>query len=81
MKQKCSAKIYQLCDPNTPPFDNWISNDDTDINKQYRSCTDSLPLKKTTHYHKNDHTLSQKDHTLSQKDHTLSQKDHTLSQK
>jgi hypothetical protein len=26
----------------------------TDINKMIKSCTDSLPLKTTTYYHKND---------------------------
>ena len=35
------------------PLDNWISINNTDINKQLQPCTDSFPLGK-------DHTLSQK---------------------
>jgi len=32
-------------------LDNWISNDKTYINKQFKkNCTDSLQLKKTTYY-------------------------------
>jgi hypothetical protein len=32
----------------------WISNDNTDINKQQKTCTDLLPLKTITHYHKHE---------------------------
>ena len=31
---------------------NWISNGNTYINKQCKTCTDSLPLKKTAFYDK-----------------------------
>jgi hypothetical protein len=34
--------------------DNWIFNDNTDVNKQLKTCKDSLQLEKITHYHKNE---------------------------
>ena len=33
---------------------NWISNDNTCFKQLMKTCTDSLPLKKTTDYHKNE---------------------------
>ena len=39
--------------PNPPSLDNWISNGNTDLNNK-KTWTDSLPLKKITHYHKNE---------------------------
>ena len=41
-------KVARLIGYHPSPLDNWISNVNTDINIQ---CTNSLPLKKTTHYH------------------------------
>jgi len=35
-------------------MDNWIYNEDTNINTQYKSYADSHQLKKITHYHKNE---------------------------
>jgi len=40
---------------NPPPLDNCIANYNSNINKRYKTtCTDSLPLKKTTYYQKNE---------------------------
>jgi hypothetical protein len=33
-----------------PPLDNWVSKDNTNINKQTKSHTDALPLKITCNY-------------------------------
>lgn len=48
------AKQYGDANPvNIIPLDNGISNDNTDMNKQYKTYTYSLSLKMTTHYHAN----------------------------
>ena len=36
------------------PLDNWISNNNIDINKRINTYTYSLPLNNTTYYHKNE---------------------------
>ena len=41
-------------DSNPSHLDNWISNGNTDIKKQLKNDTYSLPVKKAIHYHKNE---------------------------
>ena len=36
-----------------PSFDHWIPKGTTDINKQYKTCRDSLAGKKVTQSHNN----------------------------
>ena len=42
-----------LMGPQPSTLDNWISNGNAYINKRFKTCTDSLSVKKTTCYHKN----------------------------
>ena len=55
--QSCQTKDYEIsiwCF-SYKQAENWISNGNTDINKLWKiCCTDSLALKKTTYYHKNE---------------------------
>ena len=54
-RQKTEDFSYKQAANPLPPLENWISNGNTDINKLWKICsTDSLALKKTTYYHKNE---------------------------
>jgi len=49
---KCGG-VYRLMGSQPSPLDNWISTSNTYYKQAIRkTCTDSLPIKKTTHYHK-----------------------------
>ena len=43
------AILYWSVNENTASLDNFIFNENTDVNKQCKTCTDSLPLKKSSH--------------------------------
>ena len=51
--QKC-GKVKPVHGISAIPSDNWILNNMKELNKQSKTSTDSLPLKKITHYHKNE---------------------------
>ena len=54
-RYKNVAGLKQFIRSQSSPLYNWISNGNTDINKQLKkTCTDWLPLKKTTYYYKDD---------------------------
>jgi len=51
-RQKNVEGLNRLMGPQ-PPLDSWISKGNAYINKRRKKpCTNSLPLKKTTYYHK-----------------------------
>lgn len=41
-------------DNHPPSLDNWILHGNADIKKTIKTCTDSLPLNKPTHYYNNE---------------------------
>ena len=43
-RHKNVAGLNRLMGSQPSPSDNWITNDNTDINKQYEYFTDSIPL-------------------------------------
>ena len=43
-RHKNVAGLNRLMGSEPSPSDNWITNDNTDINKQYKYFTDSIPL-------------------------------------
>ena len=51
-RHKNVAGLNQLMGPQSSSVDNWISTSITDINKQTKTCTHTLPLKKVK-LHKN----------------------------
>jgi hypothetical protein len=52
-RHKNVAGLNRLIRSQPSPLDNWVSNGNTYINKYLKQTfTDSLPLKKTTYYHK-----------------------------
>jgi hypothetical protein len=53
-RHKNVAGLNWLIESQPFPLDSWIFNGNTYINKQYKICTDLLPLDKTKYYHKNE---------------------------
>jgi glucan-binding YG repeat protein len=54
-RHKNETGLNQFMRSQPSPLGKWISNGNTYIHKRYKTtCTNSLPLKENTHYHKNE---------------------------